>query len=63
MGFAALKDDPALAEAVMYSIDYPHSVSLWPNSRSYTERLTAGMDDQTRTKVLAGNAVRVYRLA
>ena len=51
-----------LADAVMYSIDYPHSVSLWPNSRSYTERLTAGMDASTRTKVLAGNAARVYRL-
>jgi predicted TIM-barrel fold metal-dependent hydrolase len=62
VGFAGIRDDPTLADAVMYSIDYPHSVSLWPNSRSYTERLTAGMDASTRTKVLAGNAARVYRL-
>jgi predicted TIM-barrel fold metal-dependent hydrolase len=62
VGFAALRDDPTLADAVMYSIDYPHSVSLWPESRSYVERLTAGMDPIARDKVLAANAARVYRL-
>jgi predicted TIM-barrel fold metal-dependent hydrolase len=62
VGFAALRDDPTLADAVMYSIDYPHSVSLWPESRSYVERLTAGMDPVARDKVLAANAARIYRL-
>jgi predicted TIM-barrel fold metal-dependent hydrolase len=62
VGFAALRDDPGLADAVMYSIDYPHSVSLWPESRTYVERLTAGMDPAAREKVLAGTAARVYHL-
>jgi predicted TIM-barrel fold metal-dependent hydrolase len=63
VGFSAIREDPTLADTVMYSIDYPHSVSLWPNSRSYVERLTDGMDGAARGKVLAGNAARVYRLA
>ena len=50
------------ADAVMYSTDYPHSVSLWPHSASSVAQLTDGMDDEARQKVLAGNAVRVYRL-
>jgi len=37
-------------------------VSLWPESRSYVERLTAGMDPVARDKVLAANAARIYRL-
>jgi predicted TIM-barrel fold metal-dependent hydrolase len=63
VGFSSIRDDPTLADAVMYSTDYPHSVSLWPQSHSYIERLTAGMDAAARDKVLAGNAARVYGLA
>jgi len=62
VGFAAMRDDPTLADAVMYSIDYPHSVSLWPNSHVFAERLTEGMDGDTRAKILADNAARVYHL-
>jgi hypothetical protein len=35
-------------------------VCLWPNSQAHVARLTAGMDDADRHKVLAGNAERVY---
>ena len=46
----------------MYSTDYPHSVSLWPNSHKLIPELTRGMDEAAKAKVLAGNAVRVFGL-
>jgi predicted TIM-barrel fold metal-dependent hydrolase len=62
VGYAAMRQDPRIADAVMYSIDYPHSVTLWPNSERHIAELTQGMDASTKTKVLAGNADRLYRL-
>ena len=53
---------PELADCSMFSTDYPHSVCLWPNSQAHVERLTTGMSDGDRHKVLAGNAERVYGL-
>ena len=61
-GYDAIRRDPSLADAVMYSTDYPHSVTLWPNSATLVPELTAGFDDSTRHKVLAGNAVSLYHL-
>ena len=51
-----------LADASMFSTDYPHSVTLWPNSRSHIARLTKGMSDHDTEKVLSGNAARVYHV-
>lgn len=51
---------PRLAETCMFSTDYPHSVTLWPNSQAHVAKLTAGMDEADITKVLSGNAERVY---
>jgi predicted TIM-barrel fold metal-dependent hydrolase len=53
---------PQLADAAMFSTDYPHSVCLWPNSRHHIENLTAGLSDVDREKILSGNAARVYGL-
>jgi hypothetical protein len=44
----------------MFSIDYPHSVTLWPNSAQHIEKLTEGFDPVSKHKVLAGNAAAVY---
>lgn len=63
VGFEAMRKDPALVEMSMYSTDYPHSVSLWPNSRKLIPELTRGFDETSRAKVLSGNAVRVFNLA
>ena len=62
-GYAAMRRDPRIADAVMYSIDYPHSVTLWPNSGQHIAELTEGFDDASRTKVLSGNAARAYQFA
>lgn len=61
VGFAAMKQDPRIADAVLYSCDYPHSVTLWPNSQRHIAELTKGMDPALKAKVLAGNADRLYR--
>jgi predicted TIM-barrel fold metal-dependent hydrolase len=61
-GFDAIRRDPSLADAVMFSIDYPHSVTLWPNSAEHIEKLTQGFDLESKHKVLAGNAAAVYGL-
>jgi predicted TIM-barrel fold metal-dependent hydrolase len=54
--------EPRLAESVLFSSDYPHSVTLWPNSKSYIERLTKGVAMADKEKVLSGNAARVYNI-
>lgn len=51
---------PYLAKATMFSTDYPHSATIWPNSRSVAEKLTDGMTDADKDMVLAGNATRIY---
>ena len=51
---------PRLAQATMYSTDYPHSVTLWPDSKEHIPSLTRGLSDEDKHAVLAGNAARVY---
>ena len=60
VGFRLMHDYPWMADAAMYSTDYPHSVTLWPNSREHIPQLTAGLSDDATRKVLAGNAERVF---
>jgi predicted TIM-barrel fold metal-dependent hydrolase len=62
VGFDLAGRDPRLANATMYSIDYEHSITLWPKSGEFIARLTAGLDDATKYKLLAGNAVRIFNL-
>jgi predicted TIM-barrel fold metal-dependent hydrolase len=62
VGCEAIKNDPDIAKAAMYSTDYPHSATLYPESRRYIAELTEGMDDATKHNLLAGNAVRVFNL-
>jgi predicted TIM-barrel fold metal-dependent hydrolase len=63
VGFDLMKaGSPRLVDCCMFSTDYPHSVTLWPNSAQHIATLTEGMRDEDRDKVLAGNAARVYGL-
>ena len=63
VGFDLIKaGSPRLVDTCMFSTDYPHSVTLWPNTAKYVAELTDGMRDDDKAKVLAGNAERVYRL-
>ena len=51
---------PRLAQMTMFSSDYPHSVTLWPDSKEHIEQLTRDLSPQDCHAVLAGNAARVY---
>jgi predicted TIM-barrel fold metal-dependent hydrolase len=61
LGFRLLKDDTRLASATMWSIDYPHAVSLWGQTQELVAELTDGLDAATRHNILAGTAERVFR--
>lgn len=63
VGYAMVANGwPELADMVMYSTDYPHSATLWPDSRTYVDKLTRDLTAEQREKVCSGNAARVYRL-
>jgi predicted TIM-barrel fold metal-dependent hydrolase len=49
-------------DAPMFSTDYPHSVTLWPNSAKIAGELTKGLAPELKHKVLAGNAASIYNL-
>jgi len=63
VGCDAIRKDPDVARAAMFSTDYPHSATLYPHSRKYIAEMTQGMDEATKHNLLAGNAVRVFNLA
>ncbi len=48
---------------VMWASDYPHSTSTWPNSQDYIHRQMDDLPSETKYKLLAGNAMRLYHLA
>jgi predicted TIM-barrel fold metal-dependent hydrolase len=62
IGFDLVAAHPYLADTAMFSSDYPHSVTLWPDSRRHAEKLTAALPAAATEKILAGNAARVYRV-
>ena len=60
VGFKLVPEYGFMAEAAMFSTDYPHSVCLWPDSRRHVAELTAGLTPEATEKILHGNASRVY---
>ncbi|HLG67426.1 MAG TPA: amidohydrolase family protein [Acidimicrobiales bacterium] len=62
VGARMAREDPALAASTMFSSDYPHSVTLWPHSQEVIAELTEGMSEDTRHRILAGNAIRAFSL-
>jgi predicted TIM-barrel fold metal-dependent hydrolase len=47
---------------VMLETDYPHGDGTYPNSLPNAQRLLGGLDDDTRYKIMQGNARRVFHL-
>jgi predicted TIM-barrel fold metal-dependent hydrolase len=45
---------------VMWGSDFPHPDGVWPDSREFIERETAGLSDEVRRKLVNGNAARLY---
>ena len=48
---------------VMVEVDYPHSDTTWPDSIEVATRLTKDLPNETRRKVLRGNAERLFRFS
>jgi len=44
-----------------YSTDYEHSITLWPSLKN-SSQTDGRMDAETKHKLLAGNAVRIFNL-
>jgi predicted TIM-barrel fold metal-dependent hydrolase len=51
---------PYLSGMTMFSSDYPHSATIWPNSRAVAQKMTQGMKPEDARKVLSENAARVF---
>jgi predicted TIM-barrel fold metal-dependent hydrolase len=49
-------------ENIMWSTDFPHPASSWPNSRSVVEQLMVDIPAEEAQLIVAGNAARVYGL-
>ncbi len=49
-------------ENILWSTDFPHPVTSWPDSRELVERSFAGMPAGERELILSGNAKRVWNL-
>lgn len=47
---------------IMWSTDYPHSESTWPNSRSVLEEQFAGLSEAERRPIVCETARRFYAL-
>jgi predicted TIM-barrel fold metal-dependent hydrolase len=47
---------------IMWSSDYPHSETTWPNSKKLTDEWMAGFPEDERRKILFENAERLYNL-
>jgi predicted TIM-barrel fold metal-dependent hydrolase len=60
-GFRLLPHYPRALKATLYSSDYPHATTLWPNSKKFIADLTKGYTDEQRYDVVAGNALRAFR--
>ena len=48
---------------IMWSSDYPHPVSSWPNSRSIVNEMFDGVPADDREKIVCSNASRVWNLS
>ena len=46
----------------MWSTDFPHDPSDWPHSQDTVARNFAGVPEDEKQKMIAGNAIRFFHL-
>jgi predicted TIM-barrel fold metal-dependent hydrolase len=51
---------PWLSSMTMFSSDYPHSATIWPNSRKVASKMIEGLQPADVRKTLSENAARVF---
>jgi predicted TIM-barrel fold metal-dependent hydrolase len=59
VGVKAMKDLGAV-DNMLIEMDYPHTDSTWPDSLKLAHEQVAGLTDDEKWKVLAGNAMRLH---
>jgi predicted TIM-barrel fold metal-dependent hydrolase len=47
---------------MMWSTDFPHVVTRWPNSLQTLESQMAGVPPEERWQIAAGNAIKFFHL-
>lgn len=62
VGFKQVPSERYLADVALFSLDYPHSLCLWPDSAGHIEKLTKDLNPASKDKILSGNAVRLFNL-
>ena len=62
VGFDLVSSDPQMADLALFSVDYPHSVCLWPDTPGYIEKCTTNVSAADKRKILAGNAIKLFNL-
>jgi predicted TIM-barrel fold metal-dependent hydrolase len=58
----AREGNDLIARAAMFSIDYPHEITLFGTTQKVLADLTAGLDPKVKHDILAGTAMRLYNL-
>jgi predicted TIM-barrel fold metal-dependent hydrolase len=48
---------------IMWSTDFPHPVTSWPQSREIVQATLGTLSAEDRTSIVAGNAMRVWNLS
>ena len=59
VGFTAAEYSP---DRLMWSSDYPHTDSPWPNSRRFIDSWSGSIDQGARDKITGGNAAALYHV-
>ena len=54
--------DECGVDNITFEVDYPHSDSTWPDTKSVAEELFSMLDDETTYKLVRGNAIRMLSL-
>jgi predicted TIM-barrel fold metal-dependent hydrolase len=62
VGWDLVKDYPSLADTALFCTDYPHSICLWPDTLGAIEKVSANCPAEGKAKILAGNAVKLFKL-
>ena len=47
-------------ENVMWGSDFPHPDGVWPDSQEFIEREFQNISDESKSKIICGNAARLY---
>ncbi|MBL7496670.1 amidohydrolase family protein [Frankia sp. CNm7] len=47
---------------IIWSTDFPHPVTSWPNSRAVVDKIFTGIPAEERKAMVSGNAARVWNL-